>query len=227
MIAKSVRIVLVEPEYEINLGHCARAIANFGFSELYLVNPQCNHLGFEAKKYSKHALEILEKAKVVKSLKGAVKGCSLVIGTSGILNRHKGTVRNPISSKEIGKAVGKGRIAILFGREGIGLREKEIDACDLLVHIPTHRTYSVMNISHALAIMLYEISALKLQDGKEFANERERKTAIKYFTELAKKAGMRNPRKTSTAFKRLLGRANPTKLEINCVLGVLRRIAEA
>lgn len=217
-----VRVVLVEPEYQINLGHCCRAMKNFGFTELYLVNPQCK-AGEEARKYSKHALDVLLGAKTVGKLADAIKGCGTVVGTSGVLKRHKHVIRNPISVKEFAKMKHSGKIALLFGREGIGLTEKEIGACDILVHVPTHHTYPIMNLSHALAIVLYELSSLHLQDEKEMAGENEKKQAIKFFERMAMGAGLNNPKKTVSAFRRVLGRANPTKLEANCILGVFRR----
>ena len=59
------RIVLVGPEYEINLGSCARLMKNFDFGELWLVSPKADIHGREAIKYAKHSKEILENAKVV------------------------------------------------------------------------------------------------------------------------------------------------------------------
>ena len=157
-----IRVVLCEPEYEMNVGAVARAMANFSFSELFIVAPKCNPLGFDAIKYSKHARHILEDAKVCKTLAQATAGCKYSVGTTGVIFRHfKQTLRSPISircfAKKLG-SIGEGKIALLFGNEGIGLTEAQVSACDFLVTIPTSDAYSVLNLSHAVAICLYELS---------------------------------------------------------------------
>ncbi|HQT45524.1 MAG TPA: RNA methyltransferase, partial [Candidatus Micrarchaeota archaeon] len=151
------RVVLVEPEYSINLGAVCRAMSNFGFSDLAIVNPKCP-IGFTAKKYAKHAKHILLSAKLAKSVKDAVSGCDFIVGTTGVLRRHKATLRDPATLSVFSKSIPKGRIAVLFGREGIGLMRNEIDMCDMLVRIETSDGYPIMNLSHAVAVFLYSVS---------------------------------------------------------------------
>ncbi len=218
------RIVLVEPEYEINLGAACRAMANFGFSELVLVNPRCDPVGFDAVMHSKHAVDVLRKARTCGSLKQAVKGCKFVVGTTGVLRRHKHTLRNPLTLPEFAKRKFAGNIALLFGREGIGLSESEIDQCDALVTIPTDRHYPVMNLSHAIAVVLYAISGIKVNTISS-AKEKEKEHLIKSFDLLVTRYSheMRNPHKVRIAFRRVLGRAVVSDVEARCMMGVLRR----
>jgi tRNA/rRNA methyltransferase len=222
------RIVLVEPEYEINLGSVARAMKNFGFSELVLVNPKCNRLGFDAIKYSKHARELLEEARVCRTTAQATKGCKFAVGTTGILYRHwNETFRTPITLRQLGAKIGKereGKIALLFGNEGIGLSEKDISACDLLVTIPASDKYSVLNLSHAVAIVLYELSGLNLK-AYEPAGEAEKEHLVKAFSLLVDRYSpvMRNPKKVKVAFRRMVGRALLSDKECASILGLLRR----
>ena len=77
------RFVLVRPEHDMNVGAVCRAIKNFGFAELWLVDPQCK-LGLEAKKYAKHSEEVLQNARKAGSLKEAVAGCDAAVGTTGV-----------------------------------------------------------------------------------------------------------------------------------------------
>lgn len=77
----NLRVVLVEPMYDGNVGSVARSMKNFGFDQLVLVNPcQIDDFGMAM---ASHAKDILEKAKVVATLEEAVNGASLVVGTTG------------------------------------------------------------------------------------------------------------------------------------------------
>ena len=222
------RVVLVEPEYEQNLGAVARAMKNFGFSELCLVNPKCAPLGFDAVKFSKHARDVLEGAKVCKSLAEATKGCKFAVGTTGVLYRHwSETFRSPISVRELRKcllAQKQGNVALVFGNEGVGLSEKDISACDLIVTIPTNKEYPILNLSHAVSIALYELSGLPVL-GFEPAGEKEKERLMETFSLLVQRYAklMRNPRKVKIAFRRMVGKAMLTDKECASILGVARR----
>ncbi|MFH1306290.1 MAG: RNA methyltransferase [Candidatus Micrarchaeota archaeon] len=225
------RFVLVEPEYEANLGAAARLMKNFGQKQMYLVNPDC-YIGFTAKMHAKHALNILKKAKICKSVKEAVKGCSMVVGTTGIMRRHKNVLRHPLTSEQFRKKIEgkeiKGEIAVLFGREGIGLNEKEIESCDLLITIPTSAKYTVMNITHAMAIVLYVLCAQEKRVRKvsKRSDAGERKQLIKTIEELVGRyeGKLRNVRKAKIAFKRVIGRAVPDEVEVRAMLSVLKHV---
>jgi len=222
------RIVLVAPEYEMNIGSVARAMKNFGFSDLVLVNPKCNPRGFDAIKYSKHAKEVLEHARVVRSLSAATRSCKFSVGTTGILYRHwNETFRTPIRLEDLSRKMNgqkEGRIALVFGNEGIGLSERDISACDFLVTIPANKQYPILNLSHAVAIVLYELSDYNLL-GFEPASEREKEALIRAFSLILSRyaAIMRNPRKVKVAFRRMVGKAMLTDKECASILGVLRR----
>ncbi|MCX8197758.1 MAG: RNA methyltransferase [Candidatus Micrarchaeota archaeon] len=222
------RIVLVEPEYEINVGSVARAMKNFGFSELFLVKPKCDHLGFDAVKFSKHARDVLEGAKVVQTLEDAFAGCKFRVGTTGVLFRHwDKTIRSPIPIKSLAsklKAEKEGRVAILFGNEGTGLSEQDISACDFLATIPTSSQYPVLNLSHAAAIVLYELSGLESQAFVPAGEKEKEKLIETFFLYVERYAhAMRNPRKAKIAFRRMVGKSMLTDKECASILGVLRR----
>jgi tRNA/rRNA methyltransferase len=222
------RVVLVSPEYELNVGAVARAMKNFGFFELCVVAPKCDIRGFDAIKYSKHAREVLEGAKVVKTLSAATKGCKFAVGTTGVLYRHwDKTFRTPLSLRKLREVMGKnieGRVALVFGSEGVGLSEKHISACDYIVTIPANKEYPILNLSHAVAIVLYELSNLPVL-GFTPAGEGEKEALIASFGLLADYFSneMRNPRKVKIAFRRMAGKAMLTDKECVSILGVLRR----
>jgi len=222
------RIVLVGTEYELNLGSVARVMKNFGFRELYLVSPQCDPKGFDAIKYSKHARDVLEGAKVVKTLSQATKGCKLAVGTTGVLYRHwDKTIRSPILLQDLKKKLTsnkEGRVALVFGSEGLGLCEEHVSQCDFLVTVPTSNEYPILNLSHAVAICLYELSTIRPRTFVPSGGE-EKEALIDGFSLLVDryKNVMRNPRKVKIAFRRMVGKSMLTDKECASILGVVRR----
>ncbi|MBI5158854.1 TrmJ/YjtD family RNA methyltransferase [Candidatus Micrarchaeota archaeon] len=228
-IFSRVRVVLVEPEYEMNLGYCARVCANFGFEKLFIVNPKCS-IGFVAKKYSKHAVKLLEGARIVKTLSEATQGCEFVVGTSAVLKRGRSVLRNPISPRAFVEKIRNvdGEFALLIGREGTGLSKREIDACDLLVRIPASFKYSTLNVSHALAVLLYELRLVSKPKQVQRSSKAEREKMSELFGEIVDvfAVSLRNPAKIKQAFRRMVGRAVPSDVEAASILGVLRKTKE-
>ncbi len=222
------RVVLVSPEYEINLGAVARAMANFGLSDLAIVAPKCDPRGFDAIMHSKHARGLLEGAKICKTLSQATRGCKLSVGTTGIIFRHwHTTIRSPISLEVFAKkakSAKEGKIALIFGSEGVGLSEQDISDCDFLVTIPTADSYPILNLSHAVAITLYELSTYAPRAYVP-AGENEKEALIRAFSLITDKfsSELRNPRKVKVAFRRIIGKSMATDKECASILGVLRR----
>ncbi len=154
-----ISVVLVEPETAGNVGSVARAMKNFGLKNLVLVNPKCNHLDLDAVSRAKHAGEILKKAVVLKGF-SRLKFDTLV-ATTAALGTDYNVARLPLSPEQLAgklRGCGKRRIAIVFGREGTGLRNSELLKCDFVVSIPSSVRYRALNVSHAAAIVFYELS---------------------------------------------------------------------
>src|SRR5437879_8616486 len=110
---------------------------NFGVADLVLVNP-CP-LVDEARQRAMRGIEIMESARTVGDLDAALKGTDLIIGTSGVDTKsEKRFARISLAPREAASRVAKkdGRIALLFGREDLGLLDDELRRCDLLVTIP-------------------------------------------------------------------------------------------
>lgn len=158
MSGKTVKVVLVRPEHPGNLGAVARAMANFGFSQLVLVNPACDHLSDEALNRSKHAKEVLKKATIASSLEDA--GCDWLVATSGKLGSDENIPRLPLQPWQVAGRItnSKGRIVgLVFGPESSGLLNEEIELCDSFLSIPTSPKYPILNLSHAVSLVLYEL----------------------------------------------------------------------
>jgi tRNA/rRNA methyltransferase len=221
----SFRVVLVNPKIEGNIGAVARTMGNFGFKELVMVGP-CE-LGDDAYRRAKHAGHLLDSARVVDTLDEAIEGCSMVVGTSGIVTEgEKHFVRIPITARELAERLGghEGEVAILFGREGLGLFQEELMRCDILVHVPTSREYPVLNLSHAVSIVLYELyQSMNLFEPPRPATEIEREVLFERFSELLDAIDYPEFRRerTEVMFRRLMGRAVPTKWEFYTLVGII------
>ncbi|RAH13657.1 MAG: RNA methyltransferase [Methanobacteriota archaeon] len=233
------KIILVRPSIEGNLGAIARNMMNFGFNNLHLVSPDLS-IGEEARKRAKHARIILENCVIHSKLSDAVKDCSLVIGTSGKREFGKRIMtRHFISPEEISKKIylNSGRIAIVFGPEGKGLTQNELIMCDLLTSIPTWEGYPIMNLSHSVSVVLYELHKYHLKNcdsedpgikKNSISKERNLDPKIRnllrtQLQKLEESLPWPSERKHSIAktFIRTIMRGNPTDLEVQQMLGVL------
>ena len=216
------RIVLVGPKFEGNIGAVARSMANFGLDDLYLID-SCD-IGDEAYRRAKHGSRVLENAKSAGTLEEAVDGCFLVVGTSSIVTKgEKNYARIPLSVSEFSDRINDydEKVAILFGREDIGLLQSELSKCDILITIPASDSYPVLNVSHAAAIVMYELSRNSAPRPTP-ADTREKEQMLSFFDNLLDSIEYPEHRReaTSIMFRRLMGRAVPTKWEYNTIMGV-------
>lgn len=220
-----IRVVLVNPKHDGNIGAVARVMGNFDLTDLWLVEP-CQ-ITEEAYKRAKHAVYILESASIVNNLDDALKGCSLVVGTSGISTpSEKNFLRLALTPRDFSEKIkaNEGRLALLFGREDYGLSQDELRRCDILVRIPTSQQYPILNISHAAAIIFYEIFlAGVLSSLPTQASEVEKEKLYEFFSELLDAIGYPDFRRerTEVMFRRLIGRAVPTRWEFYTLMGVI------
>ncbi len=227
MSSLTFRTVLVEPLYSGNVGSVARVMKNFGFDELVLLNP-CE-LDRAARLMSVHAYDIIESARIEFCLRDAVKGSNIIVGMTGLPgktdNKH---MRMPVISprKLREKLAGKsGVISLLFGREDDGLRNEELEICDMIVNIPTTPVYPSMNLSHAVAVVLYELSDVK-GETNYLADHFDIELLYEHIDEVLNDIEYKEHKedKTRLMLRRILGRAELTGREVQTLRGVLRRI---
>ena len=153
---KDLRIVIVAPRNPLNIGAAARAISNFGFSHLRLVNPY--HVAFQEARSAVNASAILASTQEFATVAEAVADCTLVVGTTSIGHR---TLKHPLRRIEYGARLMRkspGPVALLFGSEKFGLGNDDMSHCHWLVRIPTREEHGSMNLGQAVAICLYELS---------------------------------------------------------------------
>ncbi len=223
----AIRVVLVRPQNEGNVGAVARAMMNFGLSELHIVTPECE-IGIDARRRAMHADKILEKAKIHRSLESALKGADMVVGTTGVKTENaKKFPRITLTPREFAQKAEKyeGKIALMFGQEDFGLDQKAIKRCDMLVTIPTSEEYPIMNISHAASVVFYELFVQGADQWKsKDAGKMEIERLVKQFSDLlgAIDYPKHKREKTTVMFRRIVGRAVISKWEYHTIMGVLK-----
>jgi tRNA/rRNA methyltransferase len=229
-----IRTILVEPKLDENIGAVARVMKNFGFSDLYLVNPP--NIGEKAMYVASHAYDVLRACEIAGSVEEAIENSVIVAGTTskhGIsLNKH---LRMPFFSprqlKEKVEGIGTGGIlSILFGSEDTGLKNEELMLCDIVVCIPTSPSYPVMNLSHAVAVVLYELS--EVDGGMAFASGTIKLASVEakerlfmHVKTFLDEIGYKEHKKEKTVLmlRRILGRAELTGREVQTLRGILRK----
>jgi len=230
---EKIRVVLIEPETEGNIGFLARAMKNFGLKELYLVNTKTK-IGDTARAFASHAYDLLQNAVYTKNVVEAIQGVNTVVGTTSVkAKRSLNIKRNTIDVKKFASnLITNSSIGLLFGRESSGLTNKEIDLCDFSLTIPTSPEYPAMNVSHAATIVFYEVYTTLTQNTENLTSEakrREKERLIDYFVETATKAGLKNHKifLVKRSFRNVIGRSFLTSREATTLMGAYRKILRA
>lgn len=149
-----IRIVLVEPTGDRNIGSIARVMKNMGLEHLILVNPQCDYRSEAARHMAVHAPELLETAQVVNTLPEALQGCQKAIATTGLDH----DLPTPLESPRIALPwLLDSPSALIFGREDRGLTNQELNLAQRLIQIPTSPVYPSLNLAQAVGICCYEL----------------------------------------------------------------------
>ena len=162
------KIVIVEPIGEINLGSIARLCENYAVNELRLVSPRCDPLNSESLKMAVHGKGFLKNASIFSNLLDAIKDCKRVIATCGRIDH--GTI--PLYSsntalKWLLATNSQNPVAIVFGREDRGLTNEELQMAHKVIKLDTSPKYPSLNLSHAVAIILHELYSYKIQSSKQ------------------------------------------------------------
>ena len=146
-------IVLVSPKGPDNVGSVARAMKNFGLTDLRIVQPRCNLE--QAHMMAVHAVDVIENAQIFESLLEAVANCDLIAATTARVRRDHSL---PITPREVAPRFATAvRSAVVFGREEHGLFNEELDLCNVHIRIPTDADYVSMNLAQAVQVIVYEL----------------------------------------------------------------------
>lgn len=231
-------VAVVDAETPGNVGTVARAMKNFGFSELLLVNPPSLSRDGEAYGFAGAAREdVLPNARVV-TFDDVVEhyhavGFTAVTNESG--EKH---VRFPFSTPAelADELVGVEPVALVFGRERVGLTNEELARLDRICSIPASADYPVLNLGQAATVALYELRGLALGDdgtqhpdvADDLATPAEAEAFHDHFATFLADLDYREEKraKTERLVRRLVGRANPTGRELRTLRGVFRRAVQ-
>lgn len=229
-LVAELRVILVDPLYQGNVGHVARSMMNFGVTDLAFVKG--TKITDEGRDRAVHAQKVLDDAPRHATLTEAAAGCDLLVGfTARMTGQESKYRRNPMDLRQWAPEAAKqpGRIGLVFGREDRGLTNEDADRCDILVCIPTHEMYRSMNLAHAVTVALYSVYAeARTELVKEYTpapKEDLDRLAARFA--LLLEAGDYPPHKraaTVTMFQRLVGRAAPTAWEVTTLLGAFKDV---
>ncbi|WP_022664480.1 RNA methyltransferase [Desulfospira joergensenii] len=228
-------VILVRPQGPINIGSCCRAMMNFGFKELRLVAPCKSFKGLQAKKMALGAFPILETAGIFPDLASALHDVNSAFGTTRRFGKYRKNFFTPATAAaRIAETEDQTRCALVMGPEDTGLETKDLDLCQHFITIPTHDDYSSMNLSHALSVLLYEIS-LKTDAVRNFSDPSPKKIATgqemeSMFAHMRKTLldidylDPQNPDHLLRAFRRIFGTAGLTSRDVRIIRGLMSRI---
>lgn len=232
---QNIRIVLVETSHTGNMGSVARAMKTMGLSNLYLVNPLIKP-DSQAISLAAGASDLIGNASIVESLDEAIAGCSLVVGTSA---RSRSLPWPMLDARECGvKSVEEGQqapVALVFGRERVGLTNEELQKCHYHVAIPANPEYTSLNLAMAVQLIAYEVRMawLQAQEAAEPAPQYAESPyplvddLERFYVHL--EAMMLNsgfirkdqPGQVMSKLRRLFTRARPERDELNILRGML------
>ncbi len=201
---------------------------NFDFDKLCLINP-CN-LDDECYVRAVHADKILDNARIFSSFEDAIKDIDYLVATSSIETKtDKKHLRNPVLLEDLAEKIFEldGKVGLVFGREDYGLYNDEIASCDIMLRIPTSDSYLSLNLSHAVNLVLYELFVKKTFEPREkrIIGRMEKEKLFDFFSNLLEeiKYPEHKKEKTNVMFRRIMGRAMPSKWEYHTLMGVFSR----
>jgi tRNA/rRNA methyltransferase len=151
-------IILVEPQLAENIGMVARAMANFGLSELRLVAPRDGRPKKGARAAASGAVHVLEGAKLYATAREAVADLRFVLAATA---RERGQMKRVYAPDDAMREVA-GRVAagegagVLFGRERTGLENDEVSLADAIVTFPVDPAFASVNLAQAVLLVSYE-----------------------------------------------------------------------
>lgn len=225
------RVVLVSSRNPLNIGAAARAMSNFGFSRLRVVNPY--ERAFRQARSAVGAADLLAAAEECESVAEAVADCALVVGTTAVRHRE---LQHPLRRVEYGarlirKHMAAGPVALLFGSERYGLSKQDLSYCHWLLRIPTREKQISMNLGQAVAICLYELirdsRAGARSEKQVLASGGEIERITDLLAEVLSTSSYMLPQRaaaTEERIRRMVRRLKLSAQDVEAWLGILRHV---
>jgi tRNA/rRNA methyltransferase len=227
----NLRVVLVAARNPLNIGAAARAMSNFGFRHLRVVNPY--QVAFREARSAVGAADLLAQAEEHASVAEAVADCRLVVGTTAVRHRE---LQHPLrilkdGARIMGRTLQSSPVALLFGSERFGLSNDDLSHCHWLMSIPTREGQISMNLGQAVAVCLYELvretkfPKAPKENSSTAARELDRMTALLVETLLKSEfINARTAPSSEEKLRRMVRRLNLRQGDAELWLGMLRQI---
>ncbi|MDY0268079.1 RNA methyltransferase [Trichloromonas sp.] len=230
----NIAVVLVEPQGALNVGSVCRAMMNFGFADLRLVNPSADHLSDEARRMAVKAGTLLEAARIFADLPSALADCRLALGTTRRFGKYREDFLHPDeAAREVLPLTANGPVALVFGREDTGLLTTELDLCQRFITIPTADALPSMNLAQAVSLCLYETAKARGElEGRQHGRKKlaENRTLEGLYAHMRRTLldieflDPQNPEHILRSFRRIFGRAGLNDRETRILHGLFSRI---
>ena len=231
----NLKVILVEPNGPLNVGSVARLCSNFEVDELRIVSPKCNIFCLEAKKMALKGQKFLEHCKIFDNLEEAIFDCDLVLASCGRIDVSKDAFFE--SSEDIFNWTFSfkkiNNLAIIFGREDRGLTNSELLLANKTFNIPTSQNNPSLNLSHAVSIVLYELSKSSRRNFNKdlevfnLASSKQIHDSFLEIEEMLLRVGYllkHTSRAKISKFKNYISRANTSMHEMNVLRGIVHQI---
>ncbi len=227
-------IILVEPQLSENVGTAARAMANFGLTDLRLVKPREGWPSEKARSAAASANHVIDAVRVFERLEDALQGLTFVYATTARMREVAKPVVGPRVAAEaiVARAANGGAAGVLFGRERTGLNNEEVSLADEILTLPVDPTFSSLNIAQAVLILAYEwrlaATGPELPFASSLTEPAPREQLIAMFDHLEaalEDAGFFRPSEKrphiTLAIRAMLQRASLTEQEVRTLRGMI------
>lgn len=219
-------VVLVEPQTPGNIGATARVMKNFGVSRLFLVNPDCSPSDEEAVERAVHAKDVLRKARVTEDW----PKLDYLAATTARVGGDHNVKSNPLTPREAAPRLASAETGIVFGPEDNGLSNDQVKRCDYTITIPAQEEYPTLNLSHAVTVILYEVSR-EFDDGvgtdTEYMGKEEKDVLLDVIHDVLDELEFQTEHDRvmdDQLWQRIIGRSLLSKKEAQALMGVFRKI---
>ena len=172
----NISFILHKPQLSENIGACARAMKNFSFSKLIVIDPKPIFPNDKIIATSVGAREIIKKTKVYETLEPSLKNLDLLISTTA---RFRNKNIKHIKLNELNKIDFNKKIAFLFGPEASGLSNNEISFSNYVLQIPSNSKFKSLNLSHSLIIVAQTVFQILNMKKSKYSKSKKIKPATK------------------------------------------------
>jgi TrmH family RNA methyltransferase len=223
--------VLVSTRNPLNIGAAARAMSNFGFEHLRVVNPF--ERAFREARSAVGGAAVLARAKEFTSVADAVADCTLVVGTTAVRHRdlQHSLRRLEPGARAIRKHLASSPVGLLFGSEKVGLSNEDLSHCHWLLNIPTSEKNISLNLGQAVAVCLYELihdqKTVRQSEKVSLASSAELERITTLLLEVLRASGYIDLRRVADVderIRRLVRRLKLPARDSDLWLGMLRQI---